>query len=191
VDLEDAFPPDEIRSPQEVARRALVLFATTGVAFGADRDEVGEWLTDSGLWAELSPIERGFLENPSPTERDVVNRGWDSECLIVLAWALGHCTQLPAADEQCELGQLGESFPPFADIGVEDFIATARLRSDDDLQRLQDDYMRLHAEGRNARLQGRAPRDPVNIEIIQERHRAINWVNGYDNAPWDEVTSDT
>jgi hypothetical protein len=31
----------------------------------------------------------------------------------------------------------------------------------------------------------------VNIEIIQERHRAINWVNGYDSAPWDEVTSDT
>jgi hypothetical protein len=143
------------------------------------------------LWAELSPIERGFLENPSPAERDVVNRGWDSECLIVLAWALGHCTQLPTADEQCELGQLGESFPPFADIGVEDFIATARLRPDGDLQRLQDDYMRLHAEGRNARLQGRAPREPVNIEIIQERHRAINWVNGYDGAPWDEVTSDT
>jgi hypothetical protein len=191
VDLEADFPPDEIRSPHEVARRALVLFATTGVAFGADRDEVSEWLTETGLWPDLSPIERAFLEDPSPSEKDIVYRGWDSECLFVLAWALGHVARLPAADEQCELKELGETFPPFADISVEGFIAKARLKSDEELHRLQDEYLRLHAEGRNARLQSRPPRDPVNVEIIQERHRAINWVNGYDSAPWDEVTSDT
>ncbi len=120
-----------------------------------------------------------------------MNRGWDSECLIVLAWALGHVERLPAADEQCELQELGETFPPFAEISAEDFIAKAKLRPDEELQRLQDECLRLHAEGRNARLQSRPPRDPVNVEIIQERHRAINWVNGYDSAPWDEVTSDT
>ena len=191
MDLEDEFPPDEIRSPQEVARRALVLFATTGVAFGAQRDEVREWLTENKLWADLSPIECAFLEDSSPSEQDVVDRGWDSEGLIVLAWALGHLARLPAADEQCELSELGETFPPFANISASDFIAGARLKPDGELQQLQEDYFHLHAEGRNARLQSRAPRTPVNIEIIQERHRAINWVNGYCGDPWDEVTSDT
>lgn len=191
MDLEADFPPDEIRSPPEVARRALVLFATTGVAFGADREEVSEWLAENGLWPSLSPIERTFLENPSPPEKDLVNRGWDSECLIVLAWALGHVARLPAADEQCQLRELGETFPPFADVSVEDFIGKAKLKPDEELHHLQDECLRQHAEGRNARLQGRPPREPVDIEIIQERHRAINWVNGYDSAPWDEVTSDT
>jgi hypothetical protein len=32
---------------------------------------------------------------------------------------------------------------------------------------------------------------PVDLEIVQERHHAINWVIGYDGAPWDEVTTDT
>ena len=191
MDLEDEFPPDEIRSPQEVARRALVLFATTGVAFGASRDDVMEWLTESELLADLSPIEQRFLDDPSPSEQEIVNRGWDSECLIVLAWALGHCADLPAADEQCDLGLLNDHFPPFADVSAADFIECARLRPDAELQALQDECLRLHAEGRNARLQKRPSREPVNIEIVQERHRAINWVNGYDRAPWDEVTSDT
>ena len=191
MDLSDEFPPDEIRPPQDVARRALALFATTGVAFGADRDEVIDWLRENKLWEELSPMELAFLENPSPSEKVIVNRGWDSECLIVLAWALGHVSRLPAADEECELGELGETFPPFADINADTFVAGARLRPDDELRQLQDDCFNLHAEGRYARLQNRAPRQPVNIEIIQERHRAINWVNGYDGAPWDEVTSDT
>ena len=191
MNLEDDFPPDEIRLPEDVARRALALFATTGVAFGADRDEVIDWLRENGLWAELSPMELAFLENPSPPEKVIVDRGWDSESLIVLAWALGHVSQLPAADEQCELGQLGDAFPPFADISAHAFIADARLRPDTELQQLQEECFHLHAEGRNARLQNRAPRKAVNIEIIQERHRAINWVNGYDSAPWDEVTSDT
>jgi hypothetical protein len=188
---DDAPSSDVIRSPQEVARRALVLFAVTGIAFGADRAGVIEWLDDNGLSADLSPMERSFLDQDAPSQRDIINRGWDSECLIVLAWALGHCASLPAADEQCDLGPLGDSFPPFAEASVEGFVANARLRSDDELHSLQDECLRLHAEGRNARLQGRSPPEHVNIEIIQERHRAINWINGYDSAPWDEVTSDT
>jgi hypothetical protein len=31
----------------------------------------------------------------------------------------------------------------------------------------------------------------IDIEIVQERHHAINWVTGYDGLPWDEVTTDT
>jgi len=31
----------------------------------------------------------------------------------------------------------------------------------------------------------------IKIEIVQERHRAINWVVGYCAQNWDEVTADT
>jgi hypothetical protein len=29
------------------------------------------------------------------------------------------------------------------------------------------------------------------LEIVQERHYAINWITGYGGLPWDEVTTDT
>jgi hypothetical protein len=31
----------------------------------------------------------------------------------------------------------------------------------------------------------------IDIEIVQERHHAINWITEYDGLPWDEVTTDT
>lgn len=56
---------------------------------------------------------------------------------------------------------------------------------------MADRLMTLHGEARRAKLANAPPRTPVDIEIIQERHHAINWVIGYDSAPWDEVTADT
>jgi hypothetical protein len=31
----------------------------------------------------------------------------------------------------------------------------------------------------------------IDIEIVQERHHAINWITECDGLPWDEVTTDT
>lgn len=49
----------------------------------------------------------------------------------------------------------------------------------------------LHWEARNAILKGLNTSLSIDIEIIQERHHAINWLIGYDGLDWDEVTTDT
>jgi len=51
--------PDEVRSPDEVATRALALFSVIALAFGADRSEITGWLAGHDLWRELAPSEAG------------------------------------------------------------------------------------------------------------------------------------
>jgi hypothetical protein len=93
-------PPDEIRAAEEVARRALTLFAVVGLALRAERSAVLDWLTENDLWKELSPRERGFVDTPNPSRRQIIDASWQSECLIVMLWALGRLSALSPADEQ-------------------------------------------------------------------------------------------
>lgn len=50
---------------------------------------------------------------------------------------------------------------------------------------------RLHWKARDAKIHNKSPDESVNIEIIQERHHAINWVVGYCGLGWDEMVCDT
>jgi hypothetical protein len=50
-------------------------------------------------------------------------------------------------------------------------------------------YLEGHWKARDGRLHERSM--PPGIDIVQERHHAINWIIGYDRLPWDEVTTDT
>jgi Domain of unknown function (DUF4272) len=70
------FPPDVIRSPAEVARRALALFSIMGLAFGASKPEVIEWLGQTDLYSELAPSELRFIEAEAPLEKQIVDAGW-------------------------------------------------------------------------------------------------------------------
>lgn len=182
---------DEIRSADEVAYRALVLFCITGLAAGADRSEITAWLSEHDLWGKLAPSEVGFVDTPNPTRQQLVNASWLSERLAIIVWTLGKLDELPAPKEQCDVSVFQEILPPFAAASVPEFIATARLRSPVELIAMADETMRLHWEARDAQIKGRPTASNVDLEIIQERHHAINWVIGYDALDWDEVTTDT
>ena len=190
--IEDSeLPPDEIREAQEIARRALVLFAVVALALGAPRKDIIDWLQTEGLWNELSPMELQYVSTSAPTDRDTLNMSWRSEALIVLLWELGLVDKLPAANEQCDASIFQGTLPPFTRVSVAEFTKSATRRPDDDLIGLADDLVTLHWTARDAKIHSRAPPPEIDIEIIQERHHAINWSIGYDGAPWDEVTTDT
>jgi hypothetical protein len=189
-DDDDDFPPDEVRSPQEIARRALALFGVWGIATSAPRDDVLEWLEDSDLREALSPDELKFVDNLHPSEKLKINFSWHCERLIVLLWALKLIDRLPDADEQCDTSVF-DCLPPFSDQSVEQFISNATTRSEDELWEEADRTLDLHWQARDARLNNRKPKDPVDLEVVQERHHAINWVIGYEGLDWDEVTADT
>ncbi len=65
------------------------------------------------------------------------------------------------------------------------------MRPGGELTDMARDLLDLHWHARDGKLNNRPPRRPVDIEIVQERHHAINWVTGYCSLPWDEVTTDT
>jgi len=162
-----------------------------GLALGAPRNDIINWLKDEGLWNELSPTELAYLLAQVHTEKQTVDASWRSEALIVLLWAIQKVEKLPAPNEQCDTSILQELIPPFADTSAEQFIASAECRSEKALQEMANELMHLHWQARDAQIHSKPPLPHVDIEIIQERHHAINWVIGYDGLPWDEVTTDT
>jgi len=188
---EDDFPLDEVRSPQEIARRALTLFGVWGLTTAAPRNEVLDWLDENKLREELSPDELKFIDDHRPGSQQEINFTWHSERLIVLLWALNLVETLPSVDEQCDASVFAQCLPPFTEQTVEQFISSATLRSEDELWAEAERMRDLHWQARDAKINNRTPSQPVDIEVVQERHHAINWVTGYDALDWDEVTTDT
>jgi hypothetical protein len=131
------------------------------------------------------------MDSPEPSRKQIINMSWQCERLIVLLWSLRQIEHLPVADEQCNPSIFQDFLPPYADISVDEFISRAQTRPDKELWEMCDEMLCLHWEARDAKINNRKPRRPADIEIIQERHHAINWVTGYDGLPWDEVTTDT
>lgn len=183
--------PDKILDAKAIARRALGLFGAVGLALGAPRDDVISWLREENIWDELSPSELAYVTSSSPTEKQRIDASWKSEALMVLVWALGKIDTLPAPSEQCNTELFQNLLPPYAPISVAEFISSAERRSNQALLDKADELMDLHWEARDAKYHGRPIPPHLNIEIIQERHHAINWVIGYGGLPWDEVTTDT
>ena len=81
--------------------------------------------------------------------------------------------------------------PPLARTSTQIFIAQAALIDEDRLWRQAELHLEEHWRARDARLHDRSMLPGIDIEIVQERHHAINWITGYDGLPWDEVTTDT
>lgn len=186
----DEVPEDEIRDAGAIARRTLALFAVISIAFGDDKQKLIAWLRAEDLWAELSPSELDFITSETPSERQVVNASWRSEALLPLLWSLSLVETIPAASETCAPSSFLEILPPHAAVSVNEFVASARRRSDEALLDMADEILHLHWEARDALINGRECPE-VHIGIIQERHHGINWVIGYGQSPWDDVATDT
>ena len=43
----------------------------------------------------------------------------------------------------------------------------------------------------DARVTGKPAPAAIDCEIVVERHRALNWLYGYEAQPWDDVSTDT
>lgn len=188
---DDDYPPDEVRSPQEIARRALALFGVWGIAIGASRDDVLEWLEDNDLREALSPDELKFVDSQHPSSELKNDFSWHAERLIVLLWALNLVESLPDAGKKCDTSVFERCLPPFSDQSEAEFISNAVTRSEDELWDEAKRTLNLHWQARDAELHDREPKDSVDIDVVQERHHAINWVTGYCGLDWDEVTTDT
>ena len=70
-------------------------------------------------------------------------------------------------------------------------MTSAERRPNDVLEEMADELMHFHWLARDAQIHSKPIPPHLDIEIIEERHRAINWVIGYGGLPWDEVTTGT
>ena len=177
---------DEPRGAVEIAKRALCVFAIIehSITEHDDHQERLQWLERSGLAAHLSKTEKEYLHTDLPTEQQDIDAGWQAECLVILLWSIGYVSEIPENDVQFEASNTLDFMPGYSDVTADMFIGGAARRPLDELYELARQLQLDHGKAKSRN-------DHVKVEILQERHRAINWVVGYCGQSWDSVTADT
>ena len=181
-----------MRTPAEVAGRALALFV---VAVAAEGVATGEPLPMTELqqrfphaFRHLSPREQSFLDTAAPERDTTVAMAWRYEALLVLAWALSLIDALPFPSAICDVPSLARTLMA---VDAEQLLQTATLRSDNELLDALDLHYRLHWLIRQAKLNGQAPREGLEGGVIAERHHALNWLVRFEDKAWDRVDTPT
>ena len=74
---------------------------------------------------------------------------------------------------------------------LESLIAQANLRTVSSILDEADLIYRYHWALVDAELYDTAKPQGLLAPVVEERHRALNWLIGYQDQDWDEVTTDT
>lgn len=172
-DDEEPEPPDAAR----VLRRAYCLGAVAmrGVVEDEPRDEARAlveraraWLAKHAFDRELEDAERALLAAPvgEAERRAVVNAGWRSESLCVLAWALGGI-EMPAHDEQVDPAEVSSA------IGfLDEPQAAPRLRPRAEIEWMARRLLGIHWRLRDFSLRPKA----MDFAAFARK----NWFGGFD-----------
>jgi hypothetical protein len=201
-----------LRQPAEVARRVLVLSAVAFLADGGPRDQALHMIERAGLWPDVSPIEREFLQATTPDPEKAHKLLWRLEGLWVLAWALGDLgLNWPAG--MCDVPRLSKKTTAYET--DPDFVSKAKLRPTGEILDARQLTMLIHWAIRDAFIHARSipsdldwsgdaemvpPTQPAVVGVVEERHHALNWLtcvrepsaDSTDGAAgWDDVDTST
>jgi hypothetical protein len=175
------------RSTEAIAYRALALLTVSLKGAGLDHTSTQQIVADYGLARHFSPDEREFIRNPKPPEDDLARFSWRYEAAWVLLWSLGYVNDLGKPTATCDVD---------AAIGVmrkrsaAQFVADAKLRSLSEIVEQADRIYRYHWAVVDARVNN-SEVGGLDADVTVERHYALNWLIGYMDAEWDDVSTDT
>jgi len=182
-------PEDKLRSAAAVARRCLVLCSVVAASHNEDSTKIVTWLKSEGLWDDVSPKERSFLQSKKPTNGQLINASWRVEALYILLWALRLIPSLEVGKTPSERFGLTDLLPFLGP--TSEFINNSELRSEDEIYEINEKIYEAHWSVRDAKINSKAIPEDIDPGVIMERHYGINWLTGYCGQPWDNVTTDT
>jgi hypothetical protein len=177
----------QLRSPEEIAKRCL---ATTICAVkGETKDQafVDSLIEDYSATAYFSPEEQQFIRNLNPPQQNLIDFAWRYECVHVFLWAMGARDALSQPNEICPVS---DDVKLIKKAGPAKFVAESKHRAPEEILDMADFYYRLHWAAIELRIKDKKS-ELVDEGVIRERHRALNWLIGYLNQEWDDVTTDT
>jgi hypothetical protein len=177
----------KLRSPGEIAKRCL---ATTFCAVKGetkDQELVDSLIKDYSASSYFSPEEQKFVKNSNPSQQNLIDFAWRYECVHVFLWAMGGRDALCDPNEICPVS---EDMKLIKEAGPMQFVAAAKRRPPQEILDAADYYYRLHWAAIELRIKGQKS-ELLDEGVIRERHRALNWLIGYLNQEWDNVTTDT
>ena len=177
-----------IRKVDEVSLRAIALLIVAVKAEGLEQDIVEKLVVEYRLESVFTPNEKAFIDNPEPSQFDKTQFIWRYEAAWVLLWALGYVEELKPPTEICDV-PASVSF--LRERGREQFITDSELRPINELLDQNDLIYRYHWAVVDSRVNGLKIPKEIDSSVILERHYALNWLIGYMDQEWDDVSTDT
>lgn len=186
--IEDA-AASKIRSPKQIAERLI------GCMVCAVGGETGDKQLASQLTSEYSaqhlftPDEKKFLASGIDSTQERIQFSWRYERVWVLLWALGYIDRLDYPSAICDMPRLVRLIKGKS---VEQLVKEAKPRSQKELLDEADLIYRLDWAIVDERVNQKVS-VPKEVEkgVVQERHAALNWLIGYLNQEWDDISTDT
>lgn len=176
------------RTTEEIAYRAMALLVVAMNGATPDKAIADKIIAEYGLSDHLTPKERAFIATATPTDRDRTNFSWRFEAANTLFWALGYVDNLDKPTDACDPGALVKFMKPRS---AKQFIADAKLRPLGEVLDQADLIYRYRWALVEARVKNRDEPAGLNGSVAVERHTALNWLIGYMDQEWDDVTPDT
>lgn len=176
---------ERLRPAGQVAARAFCLVLVGDVALGNDPDFCLALLEEQLLHDALSERERGFLVGYPDDAAGRRHYAWSMEAAYVLLWALGRVSDLPLPLEETAPGAVYGCLCAPEITAIQGLVREAQLRDAQAIADQLDLTYRMHWSARHH------PSKPLNLDVVSEWHRALNWLTFYGDAEWDDVTTDT
>ena len=174
------------RSAAEVAERLQALTIVAVKAEGLEQETIANIVAERGLGPLFSPREKAFIDNPQPNKQDCTQFIWRYEAAWVLLWALNMSdAPLGLPREICNVPFLAETIRDEPDLAARGLRPVAELLDEADL------IFRCHWATRQARLKRRDAPAGLDPGVTMERHYVLNWLIGYGDEAWDDVSTST
>lgn len=177
------------RSARQVAVRTVILQGVVAVGCEVDSDPIIAWFREQRIWRSVSPEEKAFLQNPSPTTEERNKFRWHQEAEWALLWVIGKVESLGLPTSCCDTRLLVDELIPALGSDIEPFIASADLRPPSVLLAEDDRTYVLWCKLCATRRRGQPLPGDLNEAVLFERRYAFEWLDGFQK--WDEVTCDS
>ena len=181
--INDKQPEGIVRKAKACAERCVILYALINTAHGDDSAKISQWLHAENLWSALSKNEAAFLALPKPNEQAKLNMTWRIEALHLLLWSLAKIEHTAPLNEMCDTEAISACCSFYLN-DTADFIRTAKLRDTHTLSALNEVLIQAHSKIHHNSAESFEP------SIIEERRYAMNWLLGYCEQSWDDITTD-
>lgn len=185
--IEDATEA-KVRTTEEIAKRAIAIIVVAAKGEGTDQATINAITKKYGADKFFSPEEAAFIRENNPGKTDQIKFTWRYECAWVLLWSLGYVDTLEKPEKICDVPKTVEIL---LKRNTERFIKDAKLRPIDQILDQADLIYRYNWAVTSARIKGLPA--PAGLEggVVQERHYALNWLIGYMDQEWDDISTDT
>lgn len=176
------------RTTKEVANRAVALCMVALKAEGLEQNLVDQLIEEFQIASSFTPAEDQFIKNSDPSHQHRVQFSWQYECFWVMLWALGFVDKLDYPDHVCDTRQ---AVSILRNNGADGFLENAQLRPQIEILDEADLILRYHWATFEARIKGRKAPAGLDTGVVMERHYALNWLIGYMDQDWDDISTDT